>query len=124
MTRVISTGAVIVAMLPLLVASRQTAQHAKRLECAQQGGEWKTGDVLGDPYPFCLVTYADGGTPCTSSDQCGGACFRGAEPYTPSNRTEGICAYDNNIFGCWLPVEQLRGSHMYRFWFPYYCEDW
>lgn len=90
-----------IALLALLAYSvvPSSAHPDDPVECVLAGGTW-TG-IQADSRG-CVLPYADAGTPCTSSDQCGGACVTNN---VSKLGVQGICQRETALQGCWSPIE-------------------
>jgi hypothetical protein len=69
-----------------------------QLACEAEDGVWMH-TPLGGP-AFCNHRFPDGGTPCTSSDQCEGLCLS-YDAVWGDPPQEGQCACLEAQFGCY-----------------------
>lgn len=74
-----------------------------RASCSMSGGQWAVGGMAENHY--CLLTYPDGGKPCSTSDQCTGACVLYEVTWGQPFPTEGVCKRNNNPFECFAVIE-------------------
>lgn len=72
-----------------------------RASCVITKGTWiRNGGILGQAQ-YCLYSYPDAGKTCKSSADCIGACvLEDYSPYLQPVPSEGVCASNNDGFGC------------------------
>jgi len=83
-----------------LVYSLKNSSSLQEKECFDSGGEWKKAGRAGNF--MCIHTYADGGKPCTSSDDCISSCI------VVTTEKDAFCKYSDNPFGCYNIIEDYR----------------
>lgn len=89
---------------------RLSNANTAKAQCeAQEGGVWR---AVGRAQTLrCIINYADGGKPCTASSQCQGSCLAQSEKKGLFGRRKGVCAKDNNPFGCRpYTIEQAKAG--------------
>jgi hypothetical protein len=78
----------------------------EKTECTSLGGNWSSMLTDANPTGRCVITYKDGGTPCTSSDQCEGDCVTNV---TLNLGKSGWCSKENSKYErCLTPIEENR----------------
>ena len=100
---------------------RVPEETADAASCSARGGEIRRIGRMGRS--VCVTPYADAGKRCTDGDQCLGGCRAEANlppppsgdaapgrPPAPPAVTEGRCQADTDPFGCYVRVEDGRGT--------------
>lgn len=80
---------------------------ADRDACAAAGGTYEQAGRLG--WYRCTASFSDAGKVCTDSSECMGKCVTDKEiefdDETGPLETTGVCAANDNPFGCYTTIE-------------------
>lgn len=85
--------------------------NRNRSACEALSGSFRPDGRLGASH--CVITYSDGGKPCSDDADCKGDCRGKVEPAAASEaaaKAPGLCQQTTSRFGCYSTIRNGRAE--------------